>query len=63
MDKLIITSRNLKGDDGYKIFSVRIKENILKQVESISADTGRSRNEIISMLLEFALNNCEIKTK
>ena len=49
-----------KGDDGYKTFSIRIKEDTVAQLDKISAKTNHSRNELIGMFLEFALANCEI---
>ncbi len=60
--KLEITKKSaLKGDDGYKVFSVRIKEDTLDRLEQLSAATNRSRNELINMMLEFGIENCEIK--
>lgn len=59
--KLQITKKsNLKGDDGYKIFSIRVKEDIVEKLNEISAQTNRSRNELINLLLEFAVENSEI---
>lgn len=59
--KLQITKKsNLKGDDGYKIFSIRVKEEIVDKLDEISAQTNRSRNELINLLLEFAVENSEI---
>jgi len=63
-EKLIIPKKNkLKGDDGYKVFSVRIKEETVLALEKISEDANRSRNEIINTLLEFAIARCEIVDK
>lgn len=60
--KLQITKKsNLKGDDGYKTFSVRIKEETVEKLEEISQQTNRSRNELINIMLEFGIDNCEIK--
>lgn len=59
--KLIITPKNLKGNDGYKVFSIRVKESILKKIDILATNSGHSRNELISMLLNFALDNCEIR--
>lgn len=60
--KLQITKKsNLKGDDGYKTFSVRIKEETVEKLEKISQQTNRSRNELINIMLEFGIDNCEIK--
>jgi len=59
--KIIISKKsNLKGDDGYKTFSVRIKDGTVKKLDKISKETNRSRNELISIFLEFAADNCEI---
>lgn len=58
--KLIISKKTYKGDDGYKVFSIRIKENTVVQLDSISQETNRSRNELINTFLEFAIANCEI---
>lgn len=59
--KLHITKKsNLKGDDGYKIFSVRVKEETVKRLDEISQETNRSRNELINIMLEFGIENCEI---
>lgn len=60
-DKLKITKKRLKGDDGYKTFSVRIKHETVKRIDELSAQTNRSRNELIGILLDFAIDNCEIE--
>lgn len=59
-EKLIIKRKSLKGEDGYKTFSIRIKEETSQRLDSLSKDTNRSRNELIGMLLDYALDNCEI---
>lgn len=59
--KLIIKPKNLKGEDGHKVFSIRIKESLVEEVEKIAARTGYSRNELISMFIEFGLENCEVE--
>ena len=60
--KLEITRKSgIKGDDGYKVFSVRIKDETVEQLEKLSKATNRSRNELINIILEFGIENCEIK--
>lgn len=59
--KLIIDRRDVRGEDGYKVFSIRIKEETVAALERLSKETNRSRNELIGMMLEFALNNYEIR--
>ena len=57
--KLLITKK-LRGDDGYRVFSVRLRTDILDHVNALAEDTGRTRNELIGMLLEFALEHSEV---
>ncbi len=59
-ENLVIKPKRPKGDDGYKVFSVRIKEDIVAQIDEISGQTGRSRNELIGTFIEYALNRCVI---
>lgn len=60
-DKLIIRPKKIRGNDGYKTFSIRIKEEIVNSIDSISYQTGHSRNELIGIFLEYAINNCKIE--
>lgn len=50
-----------KGEDGYRVFSIRVKEDLIKRIDQIAAESGRSRNEIISVLLEYAVERCIIE--
>lgn len=60
---LIIKPKRAKGDDGYKIFSIRIKEETVSKLDDISARTGYSRNELIGVFLEYAIENCRIEDR
>ncbi len=60
-ENLVIKPKRPKGDDGYKVFSIRIKEEIVAQIDDISLKTGRSRNELISIFLEYALGRCVVE--
>lgn len=51
---------NKKGDDGYKVISVRIKEGVLKKIDDLSDQSNRSRNELINILLENSVDDVEI---
>lgn len=59
--KLVIKKRELRGDDGYKIFSIRIKEETSKKLDALSQETHRSRNELINIMLDWSIDNIEIK--
>ena len=56
--KLVITKK-LKGDDGHKTFSVRIKEETVERLDDLARRTNRSRNDLVNMLLDYAMENCE----
>lgn len=58
--KLTITPKPPRGEDGYKTFSIRIKDETVAEIEKIVSKTGRTRNELIGTLLDYALKNCEI---
>lgn len=59
--KLQITKRSsIKGDDGYKTFSIRIKEETADKLDALATETNRSRNELINLMLEFGVENIEI---
>lgn len=61
MEKLIISKKPLKGEDGYKTFSIRVKDETVEALERIVTVTNRSRNEIINILLDYAIQYAEIK--
>lgn len=60
-EKLIINKKSLKGEDGYKTFSIRIKEDTVARLDKLSEETLRSRNELINILIDYAIDNCEVK--
>lgn len=60
-ENLVIKPKKAKGEDGYKVFSIRIKEEVVTRIDDISARTGHSRNELISTFLEFALDRCIVE--
>ena len=60
-EKLIINKKGLKGEDGYRTFSIRIREETVEKLEQLSAQTNRSRNELINILLDFAIENSEVR--
>ena len=60
-EKLKISRRShLKGDDGHKILSIRVKDETVEKLDKIAFESNRSRNEIINIMLEFGIKNCEI---
>ena len=51
---------SVRGEDGYKTFSVRIKEETVTELEELAAKSNRSRNELINILLEHSIKNVEV---
>ena len=49
-----------RGEDGNKIISVRIKEDILNELDRISEESNYSRNELINLILKYGVENLEI---
>lgn len=50
-----------RGEDGSKIISVRIKEDILASLDKVAEETNYSRNELINTILKHGLENMEIQ--
>ncbi|MBQ4130954.1 MAG: ribbon-helix-helix protein, CopG family [Clostridia bacterium] len=59
--KLVIKKKQFKGEDGYKTFSIRIREETVARLDNLSEKTNRSRNELINILLDYAIDNSEVK--
>ncbi len=60
-ENLVKKPKKAKGEDGYKVFSIRVKEEVVAKIEDISARTGHSRNELIGTFLEYALDKCVVE--
>ncbi len=57
----ITKKSNKKGEDGYKIVSVRMKDELLEKLDRLSAETNRSRNELINLLLNSAIDIVKVE--
>ena len=57
-DPLIIKKR---GDDGNRIITVRIREDALAELDRLAAESNRSRNELINLILAHGVKNIEIE--
>lgn len=61
MKERLIIKKRLNGEDGYKTFSIRIKDETTERLNELAAKTNRSRNELVNILLDYAMDNCEVK--
>ena len=50
-----------RGDDGNRIISVRIREDILLELDRLAGETNYSRNELINLILQHGVKNIEIE--
>ena len=61
-DRITIKKRSpLRGEDGNKVISIRIKEDLLGQLDQLASQSNRSRNEVINLLLRDAVGRAEIE--
>jgi predicted DNA-binding protein len=62
-DKMIKISKkdSPRGEDGYKTFSIRIKEETVNALDELAVKSNRSRNELINIILEFGVENSVIE--
>lgn len=60
MDKLVFLMPQKKYTGETTIVSMRLSKDLLKDIDQVAASTGRNRNEILTMSLEFALNHIEL---
>lgn len=57
--KLIVPSKKYKGPSS--VISARIPVELIKKIDEVAEETGRTRNEILLLCLEFAMNNIVVK--
>jgi len=50
-----------RGDDGCKVVSVRMKDELIEKLDSLSSKTNRSRNELINLLLYAAIDIVKVE--
>ena len=53
--KLIVYSKKYKGESS--VVSARIPVELIRKIDDVAEKSGRTRNEILLMCLEFAIEN------
>ena len=56
--KLIIQPKKFRGDSS--VLSVRLPNELIKKIDEIAEQTGRTRNELIQTCLEYSVDNLTI---
>ena len=57
--KLVITTKKFRGES--MVVSTRLPNALVESLDKIAEQTGRTRNEIIQLCIEFAVENLEIE--
>lgn len=57
-DKLVITAKKYVGESA--VVSARLPVDLIKRLDGICDVTGRNKNEVIQMCIEFAVERIEI---
>ncbi len=50
-----------RADDGYRVISVRIREETLTEIDRLASETNHSRNELINLILAHGVKHIEIE--
>ena len=50
-----------RGEDGSRVITVRIKEDILASLDQLAAESNYSRNELINIILRHEIENIKIE--
>lgn len=57
--RLIIPTKKYRGNSS--VVSVRLPENLVSSLDEIAEKSGRTRNEIVQLCLEFAVENIDVE--
>ena len=57
---LQVSAKKYTGESA--VVSLRIPKDMLLELDSVAEQTGRTRNELMSMCLEFALEHMEVQS-
>ena len=57
--KLIIPAKKYTGETA--VVSARLPIDLINEIDDICEATGRSKNEVIQMCIEFSIENIEVE--
>lgn len=60
-EKFVIPYKRFGGQSS--VVSVRLPNDMLEALDAVAAKTGRTRNEVIAMSLEFSLDRMVLEEK
>lgn len=60
-DKLVLKKKKYTGESS--VVSIRLPMDMVENIDDIAKKTNRTRNELLILCLEFALNNLVIENE
>lgn len=61
-NKFVVRPRN-PAFGKTSVVSARLPDNMIEELDKVAKQTGRTRNELIQMCIDYALKNLEISEK
>ena len=58
--KLVLSAKKFKADST-TIISARVPTELIKKIEDLAKRTNRNRNEMVQILLSYALDNAVVE--
>lgn len=58
--KLVLSAKKFKSDST-TIISARVPTDLVKRIEELAKKTNRNRNEIVQILLTYAVDNAVVE--
>ncbi|MFR5876726.1 MAG: ribbon-helix-helix protein, CopG family [Eubacterium sp.] len=55
------SNKKIKRESTFRTFTIRLNSEIVDNINDLAKQSNRSRNEIIKILFEYAIDKCEIK--
>ena len=49
-----------RGEDGSRVISLRVRQELLDALDELAKECNYSRNEVINIILEYGVENIEI---
>ena len=50
-----------RGEDGYRVTTIRIKTDLLDTLDKLAAEGNYSRNELINIILQYGVDHIEFE--
>lgn len=57
--KFVLSAKQYRGDTA--VMSIRLPSDMIKAIDKIAEETGRTRNEVVQKCITYALDNIEIQ--